>query len=70
MIPVGRGQRELVIGAPLSKLALQNYRCIDAYLNRKNFTTLGNIYCIFMLAIAAESIYRGKYCSNFRRYEL
>ncbi len=46
MIPIGRGQRELVIGdRQTGKTAI----CIDAIINQKEFYTAGNpVYCIYV----------------------
>jgi F-type H+-transporting ATPase subunit alpha len=47
MIPVGRGQRELVIG---DRQTGKSTVCIDTILNQKNFTQ-GNLYTVYMLQL-------------------
>jgi F-type H+-transporting ATPase subunit alpha len=47
MIPVGRGQRELVIG---DRQTGKSTVCIDTILNQKNFT-MGNLYTVYMLQL-------------------
>jgi F-type H+-transporting ATPase subunit alpha len=44
MIPVGRGQRELVIGDRQTGKSV----CIDTILNQKKFYDAGNLYCIYV----------------------
>ena len=46
MIPVGRGQRELVIG---DRQTGKSTVCIDTILNQKNFTMQVNQYSVSML---------------------
>ena len=46
MIPVGRGQQELVIGDRQAATV-----CIDTILNQKNFTMQENLYTVFMLPL-------------------
>ena len=46
MIPIGRGQRELVIGdRQTGKTAV----CIDTIINQKNFMMQVNLYIVSML---------------------
>ena len=46
MIPVGRGQRELVIG---DRQTGKSTVCIDTILNQKEFYDAGNpVYCIYV----------------------
>ena len=46
MIPIGRGQRELVIGdRQTGKTAI----CIDTIINQKNFTMQASLYTVYML---------------------
>jgi F-type H+-transporting ATPase subunit alpha len=48
MIPVGRGQRELVIG---DRQTGKSTVCIDTILNQKNFMMLGNQFSVYMLQL-------------------
>ena len=48
MIPVGRGQRELVIG---DRQTGKTTVCIDDILNRKNFLMLVSQFTVFMLQL-------------------
>jgi F-type H+-transporting ATPase subunit alpha len=48
MIPVGRGQRELVIG---DRQTGKSTVCIDTILNQKNFTMQENLYFVYMLQL-------------------
>jgi F-type H+-transporting ATPase subunit alpha len=57
MIPVGRGQRELVIG---DRQTGKSTVCIDTILNQKNFT-MGNLYTVYMLQLE-----KSVYCSRNR----
>jgi F-type H+-transporting ATPase subunit alpha len=58
MIPVGRGQRELVIG---DRQTGKSTVCIDTILNQKNFTMQGNLYTVYMLQLE-----KSVYCSRNR----
>jgi F-type H+-transporting ATPase subunit alpha len=48
MIPVGRGQRELVIG---DRQTGKSTVCIDTILNQKEFYDAGNLYFVYMLQL-------------------
>ena len=45
MIPIGRGQRELVIG---DRQTGKTTVCIDTIINQKNFTTGEPVFCIYV----------------------
>ena len=51
MIPIGRGQRELVIG---DRQTGKTTVCIDTILNQKNSMMLVSLYIVFMLPLARK----------------
>ncbi len=64
MIPVGRGQRELVIG---DRQTGKTTVCIDTILNQKEFYDAGEpVYCIYV-AIGQKASNCCKHCKNIRR---
>ena len=71
MIPVGRGQRELVIG---DRQTGKTTVCIDTILNQKEFYDAGEpVYCVYVAigqkasTIANVVRYSCRYCKNTRR---
>ena len=59
MIPVGRGQRELIIG---DRQTGKSTVAIDTILNQKEFFDAGEpVYCIYV-AIGQKRIYSSRYC--------
>ena len=53
MIPVGRGQRELVIG---DRQTGKTTVCIDTILNQKEFYDAGNLYIVYMLLLGKKHL--------------
>jgi F-type H+-transporting ATPase subunit alpha len=51
MIPVGRGQRELVIG---DRQTGKTTVCIDTILNQKEFYDAGEPFSVFMLLLVKK----------------
>jgi F-type H+-transporting ATPase subunit alpha len=64
MIPIGRGQRELIIG---DRQTGKTTVAIDTILNQKEFYDAGQpVYCIYV-AIRSKRFYCSTNCKNFRR---
>ena len=53
MVPVGRGQRELVIG---DRQTGKTTVCIDTILNQKEFYDAGNQCIVFMLLLGKKPL--------------
>ena len=53
MVPVGRGQRELVIG---DRQTGKTTVCIDAILNQKNFMMQVSLFTVFMLLLVKKHL--------------
>jgi len=64
MIPIGRGQRELVIG---DRQTGKTTVCIDAILNQKEFYDAGEPVFLYLRCDWPKSIYCCRYCKDVRR---
>ena len=64
MIPVGRGQRELVIG---DRQTGKTTVCIDTILNQKEFYDAGRTSILYLCCNRAKSFYCCRNCKNTRR---